>query len=244
MEDEEIHKKRNWFATVISIAAIVFIGFFVWRVVYFAGLLENGEFDISQFSFSERSTTNLKLASKPIEGNIENIYSTEAPSLGSSSTTVQIIEFADFGCPYSKDASFTLRELSQKYPNKINYVYRDFPIVEIHPIAQKAAEAGRCAQDQGRFWEYHDKMYQNQTRLDEEGLVEFAKQINLNIGVFKSCLESNRHTQTVLDDYADGAKAGVIATPTFFINGNMITGAIPKNILEEIVNSFDESSEL
>lgn len=242
MEDEEIHKHRNWIATIISIAALLFIGFFAWRVVYFTGLINSGEFQLSDYSFTDRFTSNIKLASAPIEGSLRNISSSKAPSLGNKNAPVQIVEFADFGCPYSREVSFSLRELAQKYPQKIYYQYREFPIVEIHPIAQKASEAGRCAKDQGRFWEYHDKLYQNQSQLDEDSLFEFAQTINLNMAVFRGCMESGRHEKTVLKDYEDGFEAGVRGTPTFFINGNMIPGAIPKDVLETIINSVDVSN--
>ncbi len=240
MEDEEINKQRNWTATIISMVVIVLLGFFAWRIIYFSNLIKTGEVDFSQYSFLNSTSTNIKLASQPMEGDIKDIYSSKAPSLGNKDALVQIIEFADFGCPYSRETSFTIRELAQKYPDKINIVYRDFPITDIHPLAQMAAEAGKCAQDQGRFWEYHDKVYQNQTQLAEESFSEFAQQLNLNIGVFNGCMDSKIHTDDVLADYEDGFNAGVRGTPTFFINGNMIAGAIPKDVFEKIINSFTE----
>lgn len=243
MEDEEIQKQRNWIATIISIGFIILVGLFVWRMVYFLEMIQNGGVDLSKVSFSDRTSTSFKLENQPAEGNLKNIYSAKAPFLGNSLANITIIEFADFECPYSKEASFTLRELARKYPDKIHYVYRNFPISEIHPIAVRASEAGMCAQDQGMFWEYHDKLYQNQSQLDEDTLFEFAKEVNLNMGIFTGCMDSGRHVSTVQKDYDDGFMAGVRATPTFFINGNMIPGSIPGVVLEKIINSFENEEQ-
>src|SRR4029079_17144765 len=98
---------------------------------------------------------------------------------------VTIVEFADFGCPYSRASSFIMRSLARKYGDQIRYVYRDFPIEELHPGATLAAEAGDCAQEQNKFWEFHDKLYLNQTDLRQERLVQLAQEKNMNVEPFK-----------------------------------------------------------
>lgn len=235
LTDFEIHKKRNWVATIATLIVIVLLSWFVWRVLSYANQIQKGEIDPSTFDFSENSMSSLRLAAIPISDQPANIVSDDDASLGRKDAPITIVEFADFQCPYSREASFTMRELALKYPEKINYIYRDFPLSEVHPLAQKAAEASECAADQGKFWEYHDKLFQNQSDLSQERFYQFAAELNLNTSFFRSCLDSGTYKKEVETDYQEGLQAGVRGTPTFFINGNRIQGAIPKDIFEKII---------
>jgi protein-disulfide isomerase len=236
--EAHIHRKRSLFAVIVTVIVLALLGAFVYRVVYFSEQIRSGEIDASSFSFGTSFTTTESLSGSPIIDGDFDLVTLDDPSLGLRGAPVTIVEFADFGCPYSRESSFVMRELASLYPEKIHYIYRDFPITELHPIAQRAAEAGECAKDQNKFWEFHDKMYQNQALLSEEVFGEFAQQLNMNVTQFDSCMASGRHTQEVLDDYTDGVGAGVRGTPTFFINGNKIPGAIPADILKAIVQSI------
>ncbi len=235
--DSEIHHKRNWVATVITLIVLFLLAAFVWRVLSFAEQIRTGQIDPSTFEFKQAFTTNLRLAAIPISDQPANIVSTDDPSLGRTDAALTIVEFADFGCPYSREASLTMRELSLKYPEKIHYIYRDFPIIDLHPIAQKAAEAGECAAEQGQFWQYHDKLYANQSDLSQERLYEFASELGLNAQAFVACLDSGRKREEVLGDYQDGLSAGVRGTPTFFLNGTKVDGSIPKDLLEQLIST-------
>jgi protein-disulfide isomerase len=239
MEGEEhIHRKRSLIAAAITIVVLVLLAIFVWRVLYFSELIRSGDISGSGLSFTEEFSTSVVLASQPVADGTFAVTTTDDPSLGNLEAPVIIVEFADFGCPYSRESSFVVRELATQYPDKVRFVYRDFPLTELHPIAQKAAEAGECAQDQGMFWEYHDKLYQNQSTLTESRLVEFAVELNMNSYQFELCLNSGRYANEVLGDYEDGLEAGVRGTPTFFINGNRIAGAIPQDILDALIQSI------
>jgi protein-disulfide isomerase len=237
VDELQIHRKRNWTATMITLIVLFLLAAFVWRVLSFVQQIRSGQIDPSNFDFKQAFTTNLRLAALPLSDQPFNVVSTDDPSLGRSDGALTIVEFADFECPHSREASLTMRELSLKYPERIRYIYRDFPISDVHPIAQKAAEAGECAAEQGRFWEYHDKLYANQSDLSVERLPEFARELGLNTQVFESCLKSGRKQQEVLLDYQDGLAAGVRGTPTFFLNGTKVEGAIPKNVLEQLISS-------
>jgi protein-disulfide isomerase len=237
-EERSIHRLRGWIATIVTLLVLAFIGFFAYRVLYFAEQIRNGDIDVSTYSFGEHFSVSATLANATIADGEFDVMSTDDPSLGVVGAPVTIVEFADFGCPYSRESSFVMRELATLYPTQVHYVYRDFPITELHPIAQKASEAGECAREQDKFWEFHDKMYQNQSDLSEETFVEFAQALNMNVSRFESCLTSGRHAQEVLQDYQDGVAAGVVGTPTFFINGNKIPGAIPAEILNTIVQAI------
>ncbi len=235
LSDFEVHKKRNWVATVVTLTIIILLSFFVWKVLSLARQIQNGEISPDSFDFSDKSMSSLRLAAIPISDQPANVISDDDPSLGRKDAPVTIVEFADFQCPFSKEASFVMRELALKYPEKIYYIYRDFPLTDLHPLARKAAEASECASDQGKFWEYHDKLYQNQSDLSQERLYQFASELNLNTSLFRSCLDSGIYKDEVEKDYQDGLQAGVRGTPTFFINGVKIQGAIPKDIFEKLI---------
>lgn len=235
--DAQIHQKRNWVATVITLIVLFLLAAFVWRVLSLAQQIRTGQIDPSNFEFKQAFTTNVRLAAIPISDQPANIISIDDPALGRTDATLTIVEFAEFGCPFSREASFTMRELSLKYPEKIHYIYRDFPIIDLHPIGQKAAEAAECAAEQGKFWEYHDKLYQNQTDLSQERLYGFASELNLNTAMFQTCLDSGRKREEVLADYQDGLNAGVRGTPTFFLNGQKVDGSIPKSMFEQLITS-------
>ncbi len=106
-------------------------------------------------------------------------------------------------------------------------MYRDFPLTSIHQYAQKAAEASECADDQGKFWEYHDLLFANQGALDVDSLKGYAKQLGLDTSTFNSCLDEGKQTAEVEKDSQDAQAAGASGTPAFFINGQLVSGAIP-----------------
>ncbi len=232
------HRRRGLIAIIATLAVLVLLGVFVFRVVYYTGLIRSGKFDPSSFSFMSEFSMSAALASQPVEDGTFDLATVDDPSLGKRTAAVTIVEFADFGCPYSQESSFVVRELALQYPDDVRFIYRNFPLSDIHPIAQKAAEAGECAQDQGKFWEYHDKLFQNQSSLTPDRFVEFAAELNMNVYQFKSCLDSDRYADEVLEDYQAGVEAGVRGTPTFFVNGNRIVGAIPKDLLDTVIQSI------
>ena len=150
------------------------------------------------------------------------------PAWGPEDATVVVQEFADFQCPYcGKFALETAPRLKEAYGDKIRFVFRDFPLSSIHSSAQKAAEAGQCAQDQGLFWEYHDLLFDNQDAISESDLRGYAEEAGADMGMFNDCLDSGKNAREVLLDAQDGRKAGVSGTPAFLINDLLLSGAQP-----------------
>ncbi len=235
MGNDNPHKLRSWIGTVVTLLVLVFILIFTWRVLHYASLLRSGELTVDDLAFVQELSISKEALQTPIPDGDFDVATDDDPSLGSEDAEITIVEFADFGCPYSRKSSYIIRALARKYEDKVRFVYRDFPIDELHPEARLAAEAGNCAADQGKFWEYHDKLYQNQTDLSENKLMQFAKELDLDTNKFQSCLQSGRHAQEVEEDYQDGLDAGVRGTPTFFINGNRIPGSIPEDVLDAII---------
>jgi protein-disulfide isomerase len=125
------------------------------------------------------------------------------------------------------------------YGDQVRFVYRDFPLSDIHPDAQRAAEAAECAHEQGVFWPYYDKLYQNQDDHSIGALKLYALQIGItDLQQFIDCVDEFKYRQEVLDDYADGVVAGVYGTPTFFFNGQRVEGAIPEDVFVQLISLF------
>ena len=156
---------------------------------------------------------------------------------GNAHAPVTIVEFGDFQCPYCQGAEQVLKGLKDKYKDNIRIAFRDFPLRPIHPQAQQAAEAARCAGEQGKFWEYHNLLYGGQGTLDPSSLREHAGCTALDTEKFGSCLTGGKYAVAVESDYQAGLRAGVSSTPTFFINGIVLVGLQPASSFEKIIDS-------
>jgi predicted DsbA family dithiol-disulfide isomerase len=154
---------------------------------------------------------------------------------GSADAPVHIVEFSDFECPYCRNAEKTIQAVVAKYGGKVSLTYRDFPLTSIHPSAQSAAEASRCAADQDKFWAYHDRLFTSPT-LDVARLKDVAREIGLDQKKFDGCLDSGSKRAAVDADARAGRLAGVSGTPAFFINGIPLTGAQPAAAFEKIID--------
>jgi len=157
------------------------------------------------------------------------------PSMGNKKAPVVIVEFTDYQCPFCAKARPAIKQLLAEYGDKIHYVLRDYPL-DFHPLAKKAAEAAQCAGDQGKYWEYSDLLWANQGALDAASLKKYAGELKLDAKKFDACLDEGKYAAEVDKDFADGAKAGVSGTPSFFINGVPLTGAQPFEKFKEIVD--------
>jgi protein-disulfide isomerase len=154
---------------------------------------------------------------------------------GGSKAPVTIIEFSDYQCPFCGRAEGTVDEVMKHYGNKVRLVYRDFPL-PMHPQARPASEAANCANAQGKFWEYHAKLFANQSALGEDKLKEYAKDVGLDAAKFEQCLATKPFKAAIDKDVADGEKVGVNGTPAFFINGRMLSGAQPFDKFKEVID--------
>jgi len=160
----------------------------------------------------------------------------DSPRYGKVGAPVEIIEFSDFQCPYCIRGAETLDEVKEKYGDKVTIVYRHFPL-PMHDRAHRAAEASECANEQGKFWAYHDLLFANQRAMTEEDLSGYASQAELDLAKFNECLTSGRHVATVDNDMEEGAAAGMSGTPGFFVNGVFLGGAMPIDKFSEIIDA-------
>jgi protein-disulfide isomerase len=158
------------------------------------------------------------------------------PSHGPANAAITLVEFADFECPFCGGLYPTLKLVEKSYPDKIRFVFREFPLTNMHPHAQKAAEAAMCANEQGKFWEMHDSMYSNQAQLEVPALKQRAAVLKMNVGTFITCLDSGRMADVVKKDQDDARKSGVSSTPTMFINGRLLSGNQPFSVIKEMID--------
>lgn len=159
------------------------------------------------------------------------------PDKGAATAPITIVKFEDFHCPFCKRVQPTFTELLTKYDGKLKLIHRDFPLDQLHPQARKAHEAGRCAEEQGKFWAYHDTLYANAPKAAPDQLKAYAQEVGLDMATFEQCMNAGKYKAAVQQDLEEGTRAGVTGTPTFFINGRMLSGAQP---LEKFVQIIDD----
>jgi protein-disulfide isomerase len=235
---------KRFLPLVITLAVIAVVGVFVFRVVLIYNKIQSGEINSSlDLGFGDSITTSPRLAQisngvNPDE--FQSVETTDDPSIGDADSKLTIVEFIDYGCEFCREASFSVRTLTMTYADRVRYIVRDFPVTELHPNAQIAAEASECAwaQDEEKFWAYHDILFQNQTDLSRPALREYARTVGLDVPAFDQCLASGKYRQEVLKDFEDGVGAGVVGTPTFFFNDQKVSGAIPSDTFREIIEAY------
>ena len=161
------------------------------------------------------------------------IAATQGQATGPVNAPVSIVEFSDFQCPFCSQLSTTLERLREDYSDQIQVVFKHFPV---HPQATKAAEAAWCAAQQKRFWEMEKILFAETNLVATEQFDELAKRVDLDMPSFKDCLHSSHTATEVLRDYSDGVSLGVSATPTLFVNGQMIIGTKPYEAFRGIID--------
>jgi formate-nitrite transporter family protein len=144
---------------------------------------------------------------------------------GSKDAPVTLIEYGDYQCPYCGAAYPVVKQLQRRVGENMCFVFRNFPLTEVHPFAEGAAEAAEAAGEQGKFWEMHDALYENQNALAPEELVGYAKRLHLDVPRFTTELTARANAKRIREDFLSGVRSGVNGTPTFFINGVRHDGA-------------------
>jgi len=171
---------------------------------------------------------------EPLRSKVETEGS---PAKGPATAPVTIVEFSDFECPFCGSLFPTLKQVEAKYGDKLRVVFRQFPLTNIHPHAQKAAEASLCANEQNKFWEMHDAMFQDNKNLAVDALKQKASALKLDKAAFDACLDSAKNADSIKKDIFAGARLGVSGTPAMFINGRFFGGVLP---FENLVKIIDE----
>ena len=138
---------------------------------------------------------------------------------GPADAAVTLVEYGDYQCPYCGAAYPIIKEVQARMGARLRFVFRNFPITTSHPDAEQAAEAAEAAAAQGRFWEMHDLLYENQQRLRADDLRAYAEKLELDVEAFRKELAEHVHIARVREDFMSGVRSGVNGTPTFYVNG-------------------------
>jgi protein-disulfide isomerase len=165
-----------------------------------------------------------------------DVATSGAPILGASTAPVTIVEFSDFHCPFCRKIQPVLDQVRAKYGDKIKLVFRDFPLDSLHPQARVAAEAARCATEQGKFWEFHDKLFKNDPDVSQATLGRFAREVGMDVTAFEGCRTAGKYKDSIQASVVEGGKLGITGTPTFFINGRILVGAQPVDAFARIID--------
>jgi protein-disulfide isomerase len=159
-----------------------------------------------------------------------------SPVRGAADARITLIEFSDFECPYCSAAVKQVDAVMAAYPKDVKLIYKQFPL-SMHPHAQMAAEASLAANEQGKFWEMYEVLFQNSRRLSAENMLSMAQQIGLDMNKFKADLDSGKFKSVIQKDLADGDAAGVYGTPAFYINGQQYNGEVTLAALKPILDA-------
>jgi protein-disulfide isomerase len=175
------------------------------------------------------------MLTKPEAPRINVTYAADDPVRGNPKASVTIVEFTDFQCPFCKRSQDTLTQVEQAHPNDVKLIARSYPL-PFHDRAKPAAEAAMCAKEQGKYWEYRDKLFAKQ-ELSDADFRRYAQEVGLNQKKFDKCVTDHKYAARIESDIADGKRYGVNGTPHFFINGESVVGAQPFPTFDEAVKS-------
>jgi len=177
----------------------------------------------------EQASYQIELEVPRLEVSVEG-----SPSLGPEDATVTIVEWSDFQCPYCRRSGPVLKELVAKYPEQVRVVYRHLPL-PMHARARHSAEASACAGEQGRFWDYHDVVFENPGALSDEDLSRYATELDLDVARFEECYETGRYAAQVRADAEAAGAVGITGTPGFVVNGRVVRGYKSVEEFEKII---------
>jgi protein-disulfide isomerase len=163
------------------------------------------------------------------------ILDASGPERGPAAAPVTIVEFSDFQCPFCARYEHVLKAVMAKYPDKVRLVYKNLPLPQVHPDAENAAEAAICAGDQGRFWQFHDLLFQDQRLLNVDALKDKAKTLGLNVPAFDECLDSGKAREALKFDERAAEQLALSTTPTSFVNGRIYRGVLTEERLSALI---------
>lgn len=225
---------RRWWGQCAIAYLVITGGMGVWYLV----VNRNARSDTARSDVRAGGLTEAPGAATAMPRSIDPalLIADDDPALGPADAALTIVEFSDFECPYSREFFPTLREAAERYGDRVRFVFRDYPIAEVHPTAHRVAEAAQCAHEQGKFWAYHDRLFQNSDALDEPSLRGHARAVGLDVAAFDACMQSDRSAARVDADLAAGDALGVRGTPTFFFvpraapeRARKVEGVIPRD---------------
>ena len=222
---------KSWYKRWWGIIIILFLSFvIIFFIAFFIYVFNNPK------DFNNSNSNNISKNISYYENDEQRLLIEGSDNYwtGSVKPKITIVEFADFNCPYCKNSYSKIREISLNYKDKIKYIYRDLPILENSEYLSMSA---RCAGEQGLFWLMHDKLFQNKS-LDYEKVLNLAIQIGADENKFIKCLNSSKYLNKIKKDISDANSLNINQTPVWFINGYKISGDIPLDIFNKIIEDL------
>jgi protein-disulfide isomerase len=157
--------------------------------------------------------------------------------LGRVDAPVTVLEYGDYECPYCRGAARDVQEMLARYPDTVRFVFRNFPITQLHPHAEQAAEAAEAAGAQGKFWGMYELLLQPASRLDLDSLLDYGANLGLDLGRFRDEVTGQAYAAKILRDVQEGVRDGVNATPKFYVDGERIDGKLPLEGVEDAIRA-------
>ena len=232
-----ITRQIAWFLIPVFFALGIGVGYLIWGRAP-ASVTAAVNATVSPVAESPTAQAAIPAADQPTAAPTVRRYDVpvdDDPSLGAEDAAITLIEFSDYECPFcTRWHTEVFAPLMEKYPEQVRFVYRDFPLPS-HPNAIPAAEAANCANEQGAFWEYHDRLFATTQGLSPAVYEKIASELGLDMKQFEKCVEDRTYQVEVDADFQFAANLGVSSTPTFFLNGIPIVGAQPFEFFDEVV---------
>lgn len=239
MLDQTPSKFAFWLGVSQGIALSFIVGFFILLNMVVGGdvLSAGGKLAKVDNNLPANAQPQEQVQPQAPQGPVEVKITNTDHVLGSSKAKVTVLEYSDFQCPFCGRFFTSVKQAMSEYKDKIRFVYRHFPLDSIHPQARPAAEAAECAGEQGKFWEYHDKLFANQEKLAESLYPQMASELKLNVNKFNECLKSDKFISKIDADYQQGIADGVQGTPHTLVNGVAVSGAVPYEQLKAAIEA-------
>lgn len=239
-QNQFTHPKNH--VMLYSIIALIVIGVLYLAVLIYQASQEKEDDILASIATEYINDISLDSAGLTTNGSELTVETEDDPYFGSRDAKVHIVEFGDFECTFCNQEVEVIKQLQTLYGNQIFFQFRDFPVANSHDNAYDAAVASECAHEQSeeKYWQYHDRLFQFQESLTDELYVSLAQRIGLNETEFTTCYNAQSIRDEVQEDYLDGLNAGVTGTPTFFINGYRVPGAIPFDMFKKVIDQLLE----
>lgn len=242
---DESFVKKQWYKTTGGVVFLTFLSIVLFVVLTFAGFfvyysiqLKFGDANKLSKEFTQTQT-----GTATTKALLEKLVKIEKPEqyirqfdaiLGAEKPLVTIIEFVDFECPYCREAYPVIKSVAEKYQSVVRVVFKHLPMENTHPDALIAANAAACAKEQGKFWEYHDMLFEKQ-KLDSASLLEDARELGLNTDKFNLCLTDSKFQKNIDTDLMDAASLGLKGTPTYIVNRYKIEGTLTSELWDKVI---------
>jgi protein-disulfide isomerase len=223
---------------VVLVAVLYGVGSFGWQMYHYYVAIKTGKSNPILEQTLQASISRMQANAHVTEEDLAQLASPKAPSVGPTNALLTVVEFVDFDCVFSQASFAAVREALETYKNRVRFIIRDFPVDELHERASIEAMAARCAQAQGKYWAFHDKLFMNPSKHTDTDIMQFAKESGADEQKFADCLNNKTTLSLVEQDQRDGLRAGVEGTPAFFFNGMKVQGGLDTKTLNFLIDQF------